>query len=735
MKKILSNTLILMFAIGVLAPTHVIHAQGIAATIFGGFTDIIGTLLSPIAYAIMGIMSLLPALGGLLLNATVYYTIIQMAQTFTDVTAINTAWTVLRDLANMTFIFVILFASIQLIIGQGKDTQRLIVNMIIAAILINFSLFFTKVIIDVANLLALTFYSAIAPGATNEFATAGMANAIMDSLKVTTLYQASGDINGANVLTIAIMSSIVFLVTAFVFFAISIMLIIRYVVLIFLLILSPLMFVSMILPKLQGYTKKWWDALIGQAFFAPVYFLLTWVTVVVVRGISDSTFSATGSFADALNGLSGSIPILINFIVIIVFLVASLVIAKGISNQAGPQVADLTKWAMGAASGAAGMAGRKSIGRLGAKFDDNKKLLANAEESKSWGTRATSRLALYAGKKAASGTFDIRNAAVPTGVVSDTVRGTVGRTQIGKKLGLNRFDGVGSIEVGSRLSGIAGAGAGETKGFSELESEKGKAWSKIESEEKQKLRSIKNSDEVNAGMNATPGSQELKTMESAVSKMTDKEVEAVVSGNKKLLSNQNFANSLSVKQLDALIKSDKFSDDDKDAIKSVRFKDINVAMASGGVGAVGAKDKIRNLSDSELEMIDHSYLEDEMFVAQMKSGQIDTVGKSNNFTTSQKNTLRTLRQKPIKDAIIANDATVAQNYMLNLSPKEVNALGVNTLANPLLLPAFTPNMLKRMAQDMNTSDIQTLRKALLASGNQDTKDWLNDPNTGVVDFS
>lgn len=432
MKKITPYIGILVIILGFLTPVHAHALLGIE------ISDMIGDFLSPIGYAIMGLTSLLTALAGLLLNASVYHTIIQMADTFKEVTAINTAWTVLRDLANMVFIFVILYASILLIVGKGKDTQRLIVNMVMAAILINFSLFFTKVIIDVANLLAITFYSALAPGSLDQFATAGMANAIMDSLKLTSLYdlQTTPLVNGANIFTISIMSSIVFLISAFVFFAISILLIIRYVVLIFVLILSPLMFVSMILPQLDKYRKQWWNALMGQAFFAPIYFLLTWVTVVVIRGLSEATFEASGSFADALTGASGSIPIIINFLVIIAFLIISLVIAKNISNQAGDQVKGLTKWAMGTAGGAtfgmAGRVGRGTLGAAGSAIADSERLKKMDEKGGFAG--AAARLSLAAGRKSSKATFDARGSSLYEKVSEST------GTSFGKAGGKGGFE-------------------------------------------------------------------------------------------------------------------------------------------------------------------------------------------------------------------------------------------------------------------------------------------------------
>lgn len=73
---------------------------------------------------------------------------------------ISSAWEVVRDLSNIFFILVLLYIAIKVILGLGgSDVKKMIVNVIIMALLINFSMFFTKVIIDASNTLALVFYN------------------------------------------------------------------------------------------------------------------------------------------------------------------------------------------------------------------------------------------------------------------------------------------------------------------------------------------------------------------------------------------------------------------------------------------------------------------------------------------------------------------------------------------------------------------------------------------------
>ncbi|MEK7801795.1 MAG: hypothetical protein AAB276_05010, partial [Pseudomonadota bacterium] len=80
---------------------------------------------------------------------------------------VTSAWEIVRDFANMLFIFVLLYVGINTMLG-GAGHTRAIFMVIIVALLINFSLFFTKIIIDAGNILAVGVYESIgsapAPG-------------------------------------------------------------------------------------------------------------------------------------------------------------------------------------------------------------------------------------------------------------------------------------------------------------------------------------------------------------------------------------------------------------------------------------------------------------------------------------------------------------------------------------------------------------------------------------------
>src|SRR5690606_35283059 len=125
---------------------------------------------------------------------------------------------------------------------------------------------------------------------------------------------------------------------------------------------------------------QWVNALTGQAFFAPIYFVLTYVTIRILGGIMDAANSSIGAVGGTTNqaalsafgslgtasvvGGTGTVApgvfsTIFNFVVVIAFLIISLIISKQWADKAGGGVNKMTKWATGFAGGATfGLAGR-----------------------------------------------------------------------------------------------------------------------------------------------------------------------------------------------------------------------------------------------------------------------------------------------------------------------------------------------------------------------------------------
>ncbi|MEK7564559.1 MAG: hypothetical protein AAB510_03280 [Patescibacteria group bacterium] len=75
---------------------------------------------------------------------------------------LSEAWKIVRDISNIFFIIILLHVAFKTILGLGgSEVKKVISEVIIVALFINFSMFFTQVVIDSSNVLALVFYNKI----------------------------------------------------------------------------------------------------------------------------------------------------------------------------------------------------------------------------------------------------------------------------------------------------------------------------------------------------------------------------------------------------------------------------------------------------------------------------------------------------------------------------------------------------------------------------------------------
>ena len=69
---------------------------------------------------------------------------------------VNAVWVIIRDVFNLLFIFALIFIGLKLIwSADDSSSKRALGSLVIAALLINFSLFFAKFIVDFTNIAAI----------------------------------------------------------------------------------------------------------------------------------------------------------------------------------------------------------------------------------------------------------------------------------------------------------------------------------------------------------------------------------------------------------------------------------------------------------------------------------------------------------------------------------------------------------------------------------------------------
>ena len=263
--------------------------------------------------------------------------------------SVNNLWTVIRDVFNLTFIFGLVFIGFKMILNNDSDAKRKLIYLILAALLVNFSLFITKFVIDFSNIaatqIAETFTQvggtsqnpADTPlGVTNDYNVAGSFLQIMgltslwDSITGGSKNVPGGDAGWAYIIG----TFILLLVCAFVFAAGAFLLTIRFVVLNIYMVLSPVMFLGWVFPGFSGASSKFWSGFLNRAFFAPAYLLMLYIAHHILLGIDSYTLTGTqagmaGAFSsdvnDARTAFLATFP---TFILSCAFMIAAIVVAQ-----------------------------------------------------------------------------------------------------------------------------------------------------------------------------------------------------------------------------------------------------------------------------------------------------------------------------------------------------------------------------------------------------------------------
>jgi hypothetical protein len=432
--------------------TGELHVWTGSAIICGALSDL---LMIP-----MIITSWILWLGGVLLNWVLNYTVTNLTGNIKAIDGINLAWSTIRDLLNIVFIFVLLYVAIGTILGMEKvNWKKTLISVVLAVILINFSMFFAEVVIDASNVLTIGFYNQIVPSAS---VANGLSNAIMKPLGLTTFFNplAGSDLlkqmgSLSKTAIVSLGSSVFFVITAFVFYAVSIMLIVRFVNIVFLLILSPISVMGSVLPRLGEQSKKWWKLLIGQAIFAPLFMIMIWVVLTIVN--SPAFLCSGGNMTAIFTGLQssangtlttggcagGNMGLIMNYIIIISFIIGALMISKDVSEQGGSAGEKIVGKALGFGAGSAGWVGRKTIGAYGRKTADDEDLkerAANVDGKYSRLNQIRAKAQLKVAQKAAAGSFDTRASRVAGFGESLGIKGLNIAGKAGGKGGYDAYD-------------------------------------------------------------------------------------------------------------------------------------------------------------------------------------------------------------------------------------------------------------------------------------------------------
>jgi hypothetical protein len=252
--------------------------------------------------------------------------------------AVNDLWSIVRDFFNILFIFGFIWIGFQMILNSGNSkAKQTLVYLIMAALLINFSLFISKFVVDFSNRLATEVAVAAFPAAGGD--SVEIADTFFAHLGISETLQVPDGIanDGAEPWAFIFGSAIFYLIAAFVFAAGGVMLIIRFVALSIFMVLSPFMFLGWVFPGLHGWTSKYWKGFLGRAFYAPVYIVLLFFAGSILQnmfgdgGSSRVEVGKRGLLSAVTNNQSNLIEVLGPFVLSAAFMLAAVIVAGKMS--------------------------------------------------------------------------------------------------------------------------------------------------------------------------------------------------------------------------------------------------------------------------------------------------------------------------------------------------------------------------------------------------------------------
>lgn len=366
--------------------------------------SVVGCFIQLFYFILVTVPSWLLALTARLFN---YMAALTLSDTMYRADFISTIWKIVRDFANIFFIIILLYAAFSVILGLGHGGgRRIVANVIVIALLVNFSLFVSKVIIDSSNILGLIFYNKIDcvqtngeacppdetsnPGATG-IQEKNLSGALVSTFNINNFFNAdffkglendpsnwrnadrvgtqydtgsNGTLDNALAFSLEVTYGMVIYPLAWIFLITSLSFLGRMIQLMLLMIVSPLAFVTASVPSFRNINTigfgSWISQLMSASFSAAVFMAILYLVAEIMNA---NIFGNTaGANLDVTQKL---LLIFIPALLIIIFLKKGSDYAKKASGQFTSMVLSGAKVLGGLALGglAVGAAATASAGR------------------------------------------------------------------------------------------------------------------------------------------------------------------------------------------------------------------------------------------------------------------------------------------------------------------------------------------------------------------------------------
>lgn len=189
---------------------------------------------------------------------------------------VQAAWGIMRNIANGAFIIMFLAIIISQLTGFGISNygiKKMLPRLIVAAILVNVSIYVCQIAVDLSNILGYGLRAGIGGigdeiTRANEIFQSGQGRGTWGGFALTVLAAGTAGILALAVLIGALVSGLVVMAT------IAVLLIARKALIVILIVISPLAFVAFLLPNTEKFFSKWRSIFVGLLMVFPTIGLL-----------------------------------------------------------------------------------------------------------------------------------------------------------------------------------------------------------------------------------------------------------------------------------------------------------------------------------------------------------------------------------------------------------------------------------------------------------------------------
>src|SRR5665811_214452 len=333
MKKLLNKKKVII-AITLLVIVYFVFSTQVvsAQTDSPWYINLIGSIAA-------GLVSVLGWILAKLMGILIY---IAQYDNFTNSAVIINGWAMVRDISNMFFVVILMIIAFGTILHlENYNYKKWLPKLILMAILINFSKTICGLLIDVSQVVMLTFV--------NAFSKIG-AGSLTNMLGIENWQDLQGnkDIVGWEVAAAYVLAVIYAFIALATVAAMVAMLVMRIIMIWVYVVLSPFAYLLSAFPGGSSYASQWWKEFTKNLIVGPILAFFIWLSFAALgTPTSDGgAQNALGNFNGTDDDIAGKITdgsvknygksdLMIQFIVSIAMLIGGMKIAQEIGGAAG----------------------------------------------------------------------------------------------------------------------------------------------------------------------------------------------------------------------------------------------------------------------------------------------------------------------------------------------------------------------------------------------------------------